>query len=400
MKVTHIKISNICGHSELEIAPGKVNVIKGANGVGKTSILTAIQAALRGGSASEATLLRKGEKKGEIVLVLDDGTEINKTVTEEGSKVKITGQSKPASFLDEIRDLTSVNPVQFLLADDKSRVRLLLETLNLQFTHEEIAKTGAPCASETMNLEQVDALRKAIYDERTGANGQAKKAKSTVEQLLRSLPEVPSEVSAEALADIETKRDGMQVKRMQFIAEIEREKAARIAEINAEFDAKKTELQTNFEAAYNPLTAEIATMQAALQNSAARQRQLDIIKVSDAEADELQEISDGLTATLQAIDQLKAEKMDNLPIENLLIKEGKIYLDGVAWEHINTARKVQFVLTVARMRAGALGLVCLDGLECLDEVTFGYFHHAAQECPELQFFSVRVTGGDLSISTN
>ena len=411
MKVTRIKISNICGHSELEINPGKVNVIQGANGVGKTSILTAIQAALRGGSVSEATLLRKGEKKGEIVLVLDDGTEINKTVTEEGSKVKITGQSKPASFLDEIRDLTSVNPVQFLLSDDKIRVRLLLETLNLQFSPDEIAKTGAGAPADALNLEQLDALRKSIYDERTGINGQARKAKATVEQLLRSLPEVPAEVSAEAMAELQTKRDDMQAKRTQFIAsleevraakiaEAERVKAAAIAAANAECEAGKAEIQAKFEGAYNPLTAEIATMQAALQNSAARKRQLDIIKTSDAEADELQSISDGLTATLGAVDQLKASKMDNLPIDNLLLKEGKIYLDGVAWEHINTARKVQFVLTVARMRAGTLGLVCLDGLECLDEETFGYFTQAAQACPELQFFSVRVTGGELSISTN
>jgi energy-coupling factor transporter ATP-binding protein EcfA2 len=401
MKISRIKLANILGHQALEITPGKVNIAKGKNGAGKTSILTAIHAALRGGSAAEATLLRNGEAKGEIVLVLDDGTEITKTVTDEGSKTKITGQSKPASFLDEIRDVVSVNPVQFLMADDKTRVRLLLETLNLQFTSEEVSATGAaPPVPGNLNLEQLDALRKNIYDDRTGVNGQVKKAKSTVEQLLRSLPEVPAEVSAEALAELQTKRDGMQARRTQYFAEIERERQEKIAAVHAECDAKKTELQAKFEATYNPLSVQVTAMQIALQNSAAREQQVSIIKANDSEADALQEVADGLTATLTAIDQLKERKMDNLPIPNLLIKDGKIYVDGVAWEHVNGARKMAFILSVARLRAGALSVVCVDGLECLDDTTFAYFEQAAAAYPELQFFCTRVGTGELTISTN
>lgn len=401
MKISRIKLTNILGHESLEITPGKVNVLKGKNGSGKTSVLTAINAALRGGSAAEATLVRHGVPSGgEIVLVLDDGTQITKTVTNDGSKTKITGQSKPASFLDEIRDIVSVNPVQFLTADDKTRVRLLLETLNLQFTAAEIAATGAVVNSDALNLEQLDALRKKVYDDRTGVNGQVKKAKSTVEQLLRSLPEVPAEVSAEALAELQTKRDGMQAKRTQYFAELEQEKSERIAAIHAEYDAKKTELQAKFEATYNPLSAQVTEMQIALQNSAARAQQLNIIKANDSEADALQEVADSLSATLTAIDQLKDRKMDNLPIPNLLIKDGKIYVEGVAWEHVHGARKMQFILSVARLRAGSLSVVCVDGLECLDDTTFAYFEKAAAAYPELQFFCTRVGTGELTISTN
>ena len=59
----------------LEVPKGEIVAIVGANGSGKTSVLETIQAVLKGGN--DATLLREGAAKGEAVLVLDDGTEIN-----------------------------------------------------------------------------------------------------------------------------------------------------------------------------------------------------------------------------------------------------------------------------------------------------------------------------------
>ena len=71
MHIQHIKISNILGIRELEFKAGQFVEVTGRNGQGKTSLLEAIKAATQGGH--DATLLRKGAEKGEVVLVLDSG---------------------------------------------------------------------------------------------------------------------------------------------------------------------------------------------------------------------------------------------------------------------------------------------------------------------------------------
>ena len=78
MQISHLTIRNILGIDELELSPQGFTQISGPNGTGKTSVLEAIKSALSAGH--DATLLRHGAEKGEIVLVLDDGLEVTKTV--------------------------------------------------------------------------------------------------------------------------------------------------------------------------------------------------------------------------------------------------------------------------------------------------------------------------------
>ena len=142
MKVQKIKISNILGITELEFTPEGFNEISGPNGTGKTSVLEAIKSVVAH-SGHDATLLRKGADKGEVVLVLDDGTELAKRVTPKSSPLTVTqGGSKVAKPTDVIRQLTdllSVNPVDFLRAPKKDRVRVLLETMPLEADTEKLA---------------------------------------------------------------------------------------------------------------------------------------------------------------------------------------------------------------------------------------------------------------------
>ena len=116
MKVAKIQIQNILGIENLEILPGKVTKIEGRNGSGKTSALEAIKAALKGGH--DATLLRKGSDVGEIVLVLENGTRVIKTVTATESNTKVSNEngkmSKPMQFIGQLSDEISLNPIKFI----------------------------------------------------------------------------------------------------------------------------------------------------------------------------------------------------------------------------------------------------------------------------------------------
>ena len=126
MQINHVKINNILGIDHLEFEAGQFVTIGGANGLGKTSVLEAIKAAL--GKGQDATLLRSGADKGEVVLVLDNGGTISAKVTAAGTTRAVKSaegktSAKPAQALAGLVDLMSVNPVDFLLAKPADRAR-------------------------------------------------------------------------------------------------------------------------------------------------------------------------------------------------------------------------------------------------------------------------------------
>ena len=136
MRVSKIRLSNYMGVQELSIRPGKLTVIAGKNGSGKSSVLSAIRNAL-GGKGHDATLIRNGSKQADVILDLDDGIEVRERITAEDTKRSVQGRdigkiSKPKTYLDKLSDALSLNPIDLLLANDKERLRLVLQAMPLK----------------------------------------------------------------------------------------------------------------------------------------------------------------------------------------------------------------------------------------------------------------------------
>ena len=72
MKITRLKIRDFRGIAAMDIAAGDVNLFGGANAQGKTSVLDAIAAALKGKVPIEA--VRHDAERAEILVEMDDGT--------------------------------------------------------------------------------------------------------------------------------------------------------------------------------------------------------------------------------------------------------------------------------------------------------------------------------------
>src|SRR5678815_4179816 len=79
MQISRVTFSNILGLEEYEFQAGKLNLIKGENEAGKSSVIRGLIGAL--GSGSQAKLLRNGSSQGEVVVVFDTGERIRATVT-------------------------------------------------------------------------------------------------------------------------------------------------------------------------------------------------------------------------------------------------------------------------------------------------------------------------------
>jgi archaellum component FlaC len=448
VKISLVKIRNILGITALDFKPGKFTEISGANGTNKTSILDAIKSVMSAG-AHDATLLHKGAKGGEVVLVLDDGTELIKEVKETGSKFKMmhgdTVIPRPAETIRGLTDLISINPIDFLLAPKADRVKTLLQAMPIAVDVERLQKISgmgpAPFPPGTHGLKIVDDFRKRVFEERTGVNRVHDEKLATVKQLAQAMPDAPvqqiagseeelmtqlerAESAADAdLAEVDSKLSSWLVKQQGAGEALKLEAAnhveelkARIAEIAATRDAninkmdaqtvgvkqrandKKNEIRERLATQSRPIESTLDLLRQNRTNVAKREQAQQTIDGMDKDVGILRERSEWLTAALTEVDQYKLELLAALPIPGLEVRgDAEILRDGIPLDRLNTAQQTAIAIEVAKLRAGKLGFICLDGLEHLDSETYHVFQEQAVQSG-LQFFVSRVGDGELSIT--
>ena len=414
MHIQKIRINSILGIDDLEIEPGKFTKIEGPNGTGKTSILKAIKAAVTKGH--DATLLRNGAEKGEMVLVLDDGMSITKAVTADDSSTTVRDPSgkkvaRPAEAIANLLDMISVNPIDFLTAPKKDRVKVLLESMPMEADTArltEIAGIPVTAAPGVHAMQVIEMTATKVYDERTGTNRAIKEKDATIKQLTEAMPSAPAGVEGsedeiadqvaeattardERLAAITTKLTGLQDKaktdieaiRTKLQADIDALKAAaqeQVDAINAELAEQSSRAATAREQTHAkhtnataPLAAALTAIRANRETAAKRETTTKLIETMTEELEQLRADADAQTEALKALELYKSELLDKLPIPGLEVRAGEIYRNGVIFDQLNTAQQVDIAVDIAKLRAGELGLVCVDRVECLDSKMFESF---------------------------
>lgn len=231
LRLVRVKVRDVLGADEVAIQPGKVTMVEGRNGVGKTSILDAIQAALGPGAslARIARVPKVGEEppedgySPEVVLVLDGEGEHHEVVRDAddlkvkhriGKSAAFETERKPADFLRGIFDGQGANPIRFLQADTKTRFLMLLNSLPIpeEAAVEALDRVASAAGglrhgrawddftlpASAHPLEAIDMLREHVFNRRQGVNRDKLAKGKAAEQNLRETPaEVPEDLSAE-----------------------------------------------------------------------------------------------------------------------------------------------------------------------------------------------------------
>lgn len=454
MKIARVKITNLLGIRELEFEAGQFTEISGRNGSGKTSVLTAIKNVLEGGH--DATLIRKGEERGEIVLVLDDGTNIRKRVTQKASPVTIEKNGvkadKPQSVLDALTDMLSVNPVDFLRAPKKQRVNVLLEALPMvaDVTRlEEIIGHKPDIAFGSHALEAIDRVYKSVFDDRTGTNRAIREKRSTINQLESAIPTVGGQEISGDMDALLAQRDKVDADKTAELARID----GKLATFRTSSEQKRDSIRTSYEGEFNALRNQIAEIQsqiaskrndmeadlekeraahAEVEGKAGKQKEITItrhaesrapldgqikaiqqgqevaararvtrqtIATMEEEAAALEADATQQSTALQALEAYKSELLSQLPIDGLEVREGEIFRNGVPFDRLNSGQQVEIAVEIAKLRAGKLGVIAVDGIELLDGERYQAFRDQ-MEGTGLQMFVARVTDDAFNISTN
>lgn len=451
MHISKIKISGILGIDNLEFSAGRFNVASGPNGTGKTSVLEAIKSVVKGGE--DATLLRKGSKRGEIVLLLDDNTEIKKRLTEKTTTTTVERNGvqvqRPTEVIKALTDMLSVNPVDFIRAPKKQRVNVLLESLPMSADPERLAEIVGYTVAVDENkhaLEQMSSVRQAVFDDRTGTNRAIREKESTINQLAVTLPDIDAEspdvdksgllatlneIDAKKDAELErisTKLNGFRAERDSKISAIRTGADGLIAGWQAEIDALRNKIDAEKASTARDIAIENEDF-SKIESKAAQQREITLaehsaaregtssklaaieaqqtlaakhsqtrqtIRIMRDEADKLKEDAERQTSALDALDAYKSELLAALPIDGLTVTDGEIFRHDVAFDRLNTAQQVEIAVEIAKLRAGKLGVICVDGIELLDSSHFEAFREQIL-ATDLQLFVAKVSDEEFGI---
>jgi len=414
MKIANIKIKNVLGIEELNLAPQNITTISAKNGLGKSSVIEAIKSALGGGH--DATLLRQGAESGEVVIDFTEGYQVKMTTNGEKTtrEVRRDGAklASPVSVLNSLRDMVSVNPIEFLSATPQHQVELLLGAVNVELDVKQLAETlDRPIVSESHPLKTLDRLRRELYVERTNENRTAKDKETTANQLAESIVEDDVDYTQaidECTSAFQAKSDE---RRAKFQELANKERAARevvASEREAELDAVRKKYDVMLANAVDAIQAEKDAINAAeSEERAAHQAEIERLRglertqienartrkiVEDARrASELALTrSEALTARITYLDEMKRGWLASTPFKGLDVTDEGITLDGIPFDRVNTARRMEFAVELAKARSGQVKLVCLDGVDELDSESRAQLIETAKES-DCQFFITRVS---------
>lgn len=225
MRISRLRISNYRGIEELDTSVGDGGLlVKGGNGLGKTSVLNAVRAALEArGIGPEA--IRIGHDRAEILVDMDHFA-VKRVITRDRSTVKITDEDgaevrSPQKWLNELVG-DGLDPITFFEAKPKDRKAILFQAFPLRIDADTLAKHLPPdfgyrakCADRHA-LDVLDEVRKNAYDQRTLVNAELKKVDAEI-ATIEPIPFDPAVkvTGAEAKqysAELGTALDGLRMK--------------------------------------------------------------------------------------------------------------------------------------------------------------------------------------------
>ncbi len=427
MKINQLKISNFMGITQLTLSAGKFNTFSGSNGSGKTSALESLK--LLFGSGHDASVIRKGAEQSVIECSLDDGQSVIAKISQAGTTRDIRDQNnlklkEPSKKIKSLIDALSINPVEFLTAPKKDRVKILLESMPIKADAKKISKIiGREYAQTDLHaLTIIESVRKVIYDERTATNGAIASKKAHINQLANTIHEDLQEIDLDK-ESLLNEREKIENDHFVMIAKIDnqikKEREQKQVELD-EIDKQILELNNKKAEIKSALNArESAASQAKTkQNEIATEKKTKIdsdLRLIDANANQIIRMTktreDILTASndvhdlekdsekqsnqIAELDKYKIELLADLPVAGLEIADGDIVFNGINFDRVNEAEKVKIAVQIAKLRAGELGIICVDGIEKLDQENFDLFK-AEMLKTDLQLFTTRAQVGEFT----
>ncbi len=433
MIITSIKVKNFLSLTEVQVHPGKITQVFGNNGEGKTSFLKAIEFAAHG--SNDTSLIKIGEDSAEVLLEFSDNTIVKRKVNSQGKQtVEVTREgmksTSPQSFLDGLFDSNFFNPLELL--DPKKRHEAIMNSIQLKIDAALLAKALNASESDLPPLDYsqhglkvLDQCHKYFYQRRAEANKAAKEKKVRWEtyksDFVQMLPPINSRAEIKEVAEhLNDKQNALAtklhlVKRNQEAAQAAFDKIKKYTEEKSNIENKIAELknlvmreEARLESAkkyISDLEKEIPVIQSTDELVAEQNKINDEIKnltIIEKELDayeenlKLKRTLDGMAEEFKAAESF-AEAIDSrvtalagpikqdimlsteMPIEGLQYIDCEFFINGVALDNLSTASTMRLAVNIAKNISKKAKVICIDGVESLDTVTWEAFKNETQD---------------------
>ena len=362
---------------------GNLICIGGANGSGKTSTLDAIEMALAGGKSIPTRPLRDGADEGYIILETESLV-VTRTFKNGKSNITVKDRqnglnlSSPQAILDKLCGDLTFDPLAFTRMSKAEGNKTLMSLVGLDFS-------------------QIDAARKAKFDERSFINKEvkAKGAKLSAMKFDDSAPDKEvdvSELSQQMILMSNQKSEyNRKVKDVEELAEQYTKTQEAIAELEAELDQAKARAQELFddgtkmrEALDTYKEPNISAVEAQIQNANAINnsvRNNTDIKDLTAEVDTLSAQAQAFTDELKAIDEEKERLIHEaeMPIDGLGFGDDGVTFNGIPFEQCSGAEQLKVSIAMGMALNPELRVLLIRDGSLLDEASLKMVAEMAAE---------------------
>lgn len=283
LRVVSVSVRDVLGAREFVMEPGRITLMEGANGSGKTTALAAIQAALGGGSIAKLARVDPAGKEAEpeVVLMLQGDGEETYRVERDADGLRVRSRvgdtaafedvRRPQEFLSAIFDAAGSSPVRFLTAPDKDRVLMALEAIDVKLDTATLrAEMGlsidewaahAPSlpVATRQPFEALAHIRESVFRARTGLNTSARDKRGSAEQMRLNLPaKLPENATRQRdeaasavenlAADVAREEETNEAAYRAAVKDAEHAHEVKRGEVWADFEAAAAEIRAKAEA--------------------------------------------------------------------------------------------------------------------------------------------------------
>ena len=436
MTITHIKLTNFRGLMPIDQKLPAICFVQGKNELGKTAFLDAILYLWDKGHDDDNITV--GADTAEIIATMADGMQVRAVLKRGVGTERMTkkpGAKRWSVGREEIDALVKgigYNPLEFMQMKPKEQLALLLKLMPVEVSADEMVEALKPLAgfgkelgaslnqantANTDTLSKIAAMRKVVYDERTGVNRSADTQTKHAAELEASMGPATEEkdwgvkvarLEAILAAEEEKKADSKNALKVhvdevkesadkQYEAEVQeaRQKRDKRIEDARAYTNKQWEITgPTHDAAINSIVSQLSVARERDRLSASHASTRKAVEVARQSAASLTKQSKALTEALANLDKLQTTIADRLPIPGIRFVDGVLCNDkGIPFSKWNTATQTFFCLKLALLMG--TNFIILDrGIEVLDPDNQKAFLERANQLAEergIQFFLASIT---------
>lgn len=195
-KINILRISNFLGIDEMELKAAKINIFKGLNGLGKTSVIEALEKTFTNKNR-RTEVVKHGKEEATLYVELDDGLSVDRKIrTSKSNYLKVRhelgGVPSTEAFLSNLVNGNIFRPLDWVNLSVKEQTKSLLSMLEINWDKDDIKNWFGELPSN-VNFEQhilliLKSIEKKYYDDREEINREVKELKARIKSIVDDLP--------------------------------------------------------------------------------------------------------------------------------------------------------------------------------------------------------------------